>query len=579
MRRASVAVFSTLSVHQNSLDSPPLVIPSAVRILSCAVILATESVMRNSANECVICRSGAQSRAKALDKIDPNHHPFSYIRILCDTCHLARVVQSQALGWGSMRNPSAKSIKTFAILIAIILASASAVRAQVQVGDDLSMRLNGLLTGGYSADYGDAIPSSHGLNFGGSAQLSGDYYNANFLNFNVTPYYNQSRADSSFQSLTNATGIDGTANLFTGSRFPGNVSYHYDRNSTGSFGAINSPNFTTIGNSQGFGIGWSALLPDWPTLSVSYSQGTGTGSIFGTNEKSNSSLKTLNVHSSYQWAGWRLNAYYDHLGVDTTVPFFLSGNWSNQITSNSGSDVGINGNHDLPWHGSLALGFIHSDYSGTYSTFDQPTGVTTYTTNQETANANFHPSNRWALFLSQSYIDNLDGFFYQNIINGGGGLPISAPEAHSNSETLSGGASYNFTRNLYGSGQITYYDQNYLGQSYQGSYVSGTVGYGKRILDTFTFSGSVIESSNKFSDNSLGFVGNVNAFHRFGLWEFSGLFSYAQNVQTLLITYTTSYYNYNASLHRRLGRGMQWTGAFSGSHSAIFAGRWNCEPQ
>jgi hypothetical protein len=173
------------------------------------------------------------------------------------------------------------------------------------------------------------------------------------------------------------------------------------------------------------------------------------------------------------------------------------------------------------------------------------------------------------LFVNQNYTSNLNGFIYQNIANTGGGVPLNQLDSTTNSSTLSTGANYNFTKNLYGQAQITYFDQTYFGQTYQGSYLTGTVGYGKRILNTFTFSGSVIESSNKFANNSLGFIANLNGFHRIGLWEVSGGLSYAQNVQTLLVTYTTSYYNYNANVHRRLGRGMQWTGAFTGNHSGF----------
>ena len=45
----------------------------------------------------------------------------------------------------------------------------------------------------------------------------------------------------------------------------------------------------------------------------------------------------------------------------------------------------------------------------------------------------------------------------------------------------------------------------------------------------------------------MGFVGNVNFFHSIKGWQTSGVFSYAQNVQSLLVTYTTSYYNYSAN--------------------------------
>ena len=139
----------------------------------------------------------------------------------------------------------------------------------------------------------------------------------------------------------------------------------------------------------------------------------------------------------------------------------------------------------------------------------------------------------------------------------------------SHSTTFGGGANYQFTKDLSGVAQATYYNQAYLGNSYTGTYVSGTLNYGRRLWNLFTFSGSVIESSNGQGNNGLGFIANVNYYHRFGLWETSGAFSYAQNVQSYLITYTTSYYNYNGNIHRRFWRAAQWTAAFNGSHNGF----------
>ena len=138
---------------------------------------------------------------------------------------------------------------------------------------------------GIPGAYGDAVPSDHGLNFGGSGEVSGYYYNPNFISFSATPYYNQSRADSSYQSITGASGVTGTANLFSGTHFPGSVSYNYTENSTGTFGLTGRPNFTTYRRGNGFGINWSALVPDLPTLSVGYTQGSGSGTIYGTDQE------------------------------------------------------------------------------------------------------------------------------------------------------------------------------------------------------------------------------------------------------------------------------------------------------
>ena len=77
--------------------------------------------------------------------------------------------------------------------------------------------------------------------------------------------------------------------------------------------------------------------------------------------------------------------------------------------------------------------------------------------------------------------------------------------------------------------------------------------------------GTVIDSNNGQGTNALGFIGTVNFFRRFGGWQTSGAFSYAQNVQTLLVTYTTSYYNYSANLHRKLPIGITWSSSFGTS--------------
>ena len=461
--------------------------------------------------------------------------------------------------------------RALVLILGLLAGLCSLASAQVQVGDDLKMNLTGVVNGGYTASYGDQIPSTHGLTGGGNANLTGIYYDPNFINFSINPYYDQSRQNSSFQSVTDASGVNANANFFTGTRFPGSISYNYARNSTGTFGLVGTPNFTTIGDTQGFGIGWSVLIPDKPTLSASYSQGDGNGNIFGTNEQSSSSQKTLNLRSNYDLLGWRLTGQYQHISINNVIPTFLSGELGKTSLQSTGNSVSASGYHRLPWNGSLAVSYSHNTYSGDYgSSFQNSADRTDYTTNLESATVNFHPTSKVSLFADEQYIDNLNGFLYQTVTNNGtNGQALFQQNSTANSWRMAGGASYNFTRNLYGQAQVTWYDQTYFGKTYQGEYFTGTVGYGKRILDIFTVSASVIESSNKWQDNSLGFIGNLNAFHYIGPWELSGHFSYTQNVETLLVTYNTSYYNYGAQVHRKLRNGMRWTGAFNGSHTGF----------
>jgi len=440
---------------------------------------------------------------------------------------------------------------------------------ELSIGENTKLSAGGLFTFGYSGDYGDVVSSQHGLTFGVDGRLAGYYYNPNFISFTATPYYNQSRDNSSYQSLTGASGISSTVDLFRGSHFPGSVSYRYDRNSSGTFGLTGQPNFTTIGKGQGFGINWSALLPNLPTLSVGYSQGDGSGTIYGTSEQTNSSTRLFNVRSGYEIAGFRLNAFFDRNSLNSKFPEFLAGQ-SESVQESTGNDVGVGAQHNLPLNGQFYANYNRSSADTNYfSSTGQSSNTSSYTDDIVNTGASFHPTQKLSLNVTENYTSNLNGYLAQSLTGTGTAEPGLSLGSGAHSSTMGGGATYQFTNNLSATSQATYYDQEYFGKNYTGTYLSGTVNYGKRLFDMFTFSGSVIDSSNGQGTNALGFVGNVNFFHRFKGWQTSGVFSYAQNVQSLLLTYTTSYYSYSANVHRRLPAGLQWTAAFNGTHSGL----------
>ncbi len=457
----------------------------------------------------------------------------------------------------------ATGIAGLLLLMATPLAS-----AQLQIGDDLKMKVGGLFTAGYQGVYGDSsqIESNHGLDFGLNGNVNGSYYNPNFLSFNIVPYFNQSQANSNYQSITGASGVSATANLFNGSHFPGSITYRDDYNSTGTFGLVGQPNFTTHGRGDGFGIAWSALLPDMPTLSLGYSQGSGSGTVYGTSQETGSSTKLFNIRSTYAIEGFHLNGFFDHNTLDATYPAFLSGE-QETVSNTTGHDFGFGANRNLPVNGSFYANYNRStastDFLGAENT------NTSYTTSTETSGVTFRPTQKLSVFSNESYTDNLSGYLNQTLINSGAvQTPISLGSG-SRSLQLGGGASYQFTNFLSSQGQVTYYDQYYFDKSYTGTFITGTVNYNKRILDMFTFSAGVVEESNGQGSNSVGFVGNANYFRRIKGWETSGSFSYAQNVQSLLVTYTTSYYNYTARLHRRFGHGLAWIATYNGSRSGL----------
>lgn len=111
-----------------------------------------------------------------------------------------------------------------AILALFTLAIAPRTSAQVKSGE-ASMNMNGTMSVGYSDDYSNTLASDHSIAGAGAADLTGSYYNPNFLSFDVQPYYNQSRLNSSFQSMTAASGVNASTRIFGGSHFPGSISY------------------------------------------------------------------------------------------------------------------------------------------------------------------------------------------------------------------------------------------------------------------------------------------------------------------------------------------------------------------
>lgn len=450
----------------------------------------------------------------------------------------------------------------------LILLTPTRALAQMEIGDDIKLKAGALLTGGYSGNFGDGagFQANHGLNFGLNGNINGSYYNPNFLSFNVVPYINQSRADSDYQSLTGASGVSATANLFSGSHFPGSITYRDDSNSTGTFGLAGQPNFTTHGHGDGFGIGWSALLPGLPTLSVGYSQGSGSGTVYGTSQESGSSTKLFNLRSTYSVEDFHLNGYYNHNTLHSLYPAFLSGE-QESVSDTTGHDFGFGANHNLPLHGSFYANYNRSTASTDFT--GESDSTTNYTTSTETCGVSFHLTQKLTLFSNESYTDNLSGYLSQTLVSNG---TVQTPfdlGSGSNSLQLGGGAAYQFTNFLSAQAQATYYDQYYFGQSFSGTFISGTVNYARRIFDMFTFSGGVVEESNGQGNNSVGLTGNVNYFRRIQGWETSGSFSYAQNVQSVLVSYTTSYYNYTTRVRRQLGFGISWIGAFNGSHTGL----------
>ncbi len=473
------------------------------------------------------------------------------------------------------------------VLFAGLLVLATPLLGQITIGKDLAMRLNGTMSMGYNDTYGSVINSSHGLGFGGTAGVSGYFYNPNFLSFNVNPYYNQSRSNSEFGSVTDASGVTLSSAIFAGSHFPGSVNYTAGFNGTGNYGVPGITGLNTNGNNESFAVAWSALLPNLPTLNVGYQQGSENYSIYGSNQTGNSNFRSFYLNSNYTLAGFNLGA-----GVsDGTSRALIPGVLIDGQETNSDSDnktFNFSAGHRLPWHGSFSSSFNRTDLNSDYLGYSFNGLI-----DRVAASAGINPTQKLSFSLNADYTDNLSGSLYQAIFPTAAGQAstslasgTSAPSggdlaattttpgtelnvsSHAWNILLNG--SYSFAPNLQAQGEVERRMQSYAGATYGDTLYGGGLNYTRQIMGGYMGANvnvfdSVIDGHNT---NSLGFNTNLNYNRRVGAWQVGGYFNYAQNVQTLLVTYNSSFYNFSGSASRRFGS-VYWTANLGGGRTGL----------
>jgi hypothetical protein len=421
--------------------------------------------------------------------------------------------------------------------------------AQVKFGET-STNLNGTISSGYSATYGNLIPSTHGWTIGGDATFSGSFHSPNFLSFTVSPYLNQSSANSDFQSISNASGVNATVNIFNGSKFPGSVTYSKAFNSEGNYAVPGLADYVTHGDSDSFGINWSENLPNAPSFSAGFQTGNSSYSVYGLSDQGNNAFHSTNLHSGYTWAGFNMGAYYVNGGGHSQVPALAAGELSTEIQSNN-SGEGFNVTHLLPWQGSISGSYNRSSWDSDYLGYS-----TSGTINIVNSVATVRPRNNLSVSGSANYSDNLAGQLAESVIGVGGIVPGFNTNQSSDSLDLLGVVSYTPMPNLQTDAFVERRTQSFLGQNYGVTSYGGGGTYSHNLAGG-TVNGSLNMSANS-ADNSgqdtLGFSASGNYSNVVREWHLNGSFGYAQNVQTLLITYMNSYYNYSGNARRRWGQ-------------------------
>ncbi len=454
----------------------------------------------------------------------------------------------------------------FGLMLGWVLLLALPAWAQLEVGSNTSMSLSGNLGFGYDGSYGNVAGSSHGTNLNGDGVLQGYYYNPRFLNFFVDPIYNRSQASSGQGSITDASSVSAGVNLFSGSHFPGSVSFGEGFNSSSNYGFATTPGLTTTGNSHSFGIGWAEIIPGVPPLSVQYSQTASSSSIFGTDQEDHTGAKNLNLFSNYKLDGWYTGARFTDTWTHTELPAVATGSDESLSGHTNGKSFAFNANHKLPLRGSFGASYGWSDFSG------ENNGSTVTGSNQMiNASAAFAPTFRLTSSFQLDYDSNLSGEIQQQLIGVGAVNPQVNLGSSSYSISMNNSDNVTLTRSLSAGFNVGHIQQEVYGESIGATHFSAIVNYRflKPLFGSVVVYAGVNDQATDAGNQGAGLVAGANITKQLHSFELSGSFAYSQDTQTVLATQVTSNYSYMANAQRRLGRRLRWMGTFSGFHTGL----------
>ena len=459
--------------------------------------------------------------------------------------------------------------RNIVILAVFVLALAPRASAQVKAGEG-SLNLNGTFSAGYNDDFSNLLGSDHSIVFGGIADLFGYYYNPSFLSFDIQPFYNQSRDNSTFQSLTASSGVNSSAQIFSGSHYGGSISYSTSFNSSGNFNVPGLANYTTHGNSDTFAVTWGLHLDNLPSLHISFSNANSDYSIYGANTQGTLHSDMFSVTSGYRVAGFNLNGGYQYTGSQTLTPEFLTGEPA-QNSNSGGNSFFFGVGHNLPWNGSISAAATRLDLS---TDLGDTTSSDRYNTTVDTLSGaiGFAPRTHLNVGASAFYTDNLEGTLYNTLLTSGVSVPQNEGQQSSDDLSLTGYANYDMpAQHLHLNAFVERQQETFLGTSLASDSYNGTSMYSNTLLGG-SFNGVLgvtWTSTDTTHERTLGLNASANYTHQIHRWTVAGGFGYSQGTQTVLIAYTTSGYNYTASLGRRIGRRSYWGAYASGARSML----------
>ncbi len=453
-------------------------------------------------------------------------------------------------------------------LVAIMLLGGmgSAV-AQLQVGAMTHLNLEGTVGASYSGGYSDtAFSSNHGVGLNGDGFLTGDYFNPKFLNFNIHPYYGRTQETADSVSIGANSGLGATVNLFAGSPFPGSINYNINRNSTGQYALAGSGSLVTLGNSNGFGLGWGENLFGLPHVYVGFFHDDANSNIVGTQGTNLMRSTSFNVSSDYRLFGWPLNATYLHTNSGSDVPAVLTGFASSEKGTSSAFQLMTS--HPLPFmHGGFSGNYSRTVSNSSYNSNGETTGDSTKS-NDASAGLSFYLTRTVSANTQVNYNEDLLSSLVQQLVNNGVAVAGLGPLRNLQ---FNGSISWAAPRGILVSGGGYRQQQYFQGVEYDTSAAYGVLNYNynKPLFGSLYFTFGFNDNANKDGNTGMGFFSNINFTRKMHGFDVSASYGYSQNVETIASFVTSSGMSYGVGVSRKLFDRVHWNANFGGGHSGF----------
>ena len=437
---------------------------------------------------------------------------------------------------------------------------------QPSSGENLNFAMDGDLSFGYNNTFGNQVPSSGALNFGGTANVKGYYYDPKFLSFNASPYYSQSRLNSNYDSVFDSTGVTASVQFFSGSHTPGSFSYSRSYSREGQFGLPDAGTYRTRGSGQSFGIGWGFAFPKIPSFDVGYNFGDGSSRILGTDVTGENNYRTLTLGAGYEIKGFLISATYLNNHLSETLPEAVD--FSQLIGTETTQDTRqVNISHRLSFNGNVHGSFNRTEYTSEFGS--SPVHETFDSVN---TGANLSPIHRLTVGTNVSYTENLAASLLQSVLPTSPTGISSTAGLSSNSLDVSEVATYSVTQHFNLQGWLDQRRQEVFGYDLTSQLYSGGANYSQELFGGTLglYAGVSRYNTSAAGATQTGTTDSISYTRRLDAWTTSASFHYSRNVESALAAFTQSGYGYSIGVNRML-HGWRWNFSGSGNRNALDA--------